>query len=77
MDLEALCERCHITPAELISAVVRVAYELRVDVSPVIAGISRMPEALSASLTHAVRTGERLQRAVAAMEYIDREIKRR
>lgn len=77
LDLEALCERCHIMPAALISAVVGVACELRVDASPLIAGISRMPDLLSASLTQAISTGEQLEEAVAAIEYMDREMKRR
>ncbi len=76
MDLEDQCEKAHITPAEFIGVVAGVAYELRVDVSGVIGGIMRMPQALLASLTRAVGTGN-IDEAVAAIEYINKSVRRR
>jgi len=76
-DLEALCEKAHITPAELIGAVVKVAYELRVDVSSLIGGIDHMPQALETAFTNAIRTGERLAEAVTVIGRIGREVLRR
>lgn len=77
MDLEGLCEKCRITPGELIGAVVRVAYELRVDVSALIGGIVRMPDVLLASLRHAMTTGKHLDEVRAGMERIGQQIQRR
>jgi hypothetical protein len=73
-DLDALCSKAHIAPAEFIGVIAGVAFELRVDVSGLFGGIARMPEMLSATFTSAIRTREGLEQAVAAMEYFGKEV---
>jgi hypothetical protein len=75
-DLEALCEKAGITPAEFIGVIAGVAFELRVDVSPLIGGISDTPRAVDAALAHAIHTGEGLEGALAATENMGKEIQR-
>lgn len=75
-DLEDLCEKAHITPAEFIGVIAGVAFELRVDVSPLIGGISDTPRAVEAALAHTIRTGEGVEEAYAATESLGKEIER-
>ena len=75
-DLEAFCEKAHITSAEFIGVIAGVAFELRVDVAPLIGAISDMPRAVEAALAHTIRTGEGLEEAYAATESMGKEIQR-
>jgi hypothetical protein len=75
-DLEARCETADITPAEFIGVITGVAFELGVDVSALIGGISDTPRAVEAALAHTIRTGEGLEEAYAATESMGKEIER-
>jgi hypothetical protein len=75
-DLESLCEKADISPAEFVGVVAGIAYELGVDVSELIGGMARMPEAISAIFTNATRSREHMEEAIAAIEYFDRKFRR-
>jgi hypothetical protein len=64
-DLEDLCHDAGVRDCEFLGHVVRTAFELDVDVSPLIGGISQMPDAVTALFASA-------QRSFAAREHLSR-----
>jgi hypothetical protein len=75
-DLEDLCDKADITPGEFVGVIAGVAFELGIDVSPLIGGIADAPRAVEAALAHTIRTGEGLEEAYAATESMSKEIQR-
>ena len=76
IEPEMLCERAGPGPEEFIGAVLKVAYELQVDVSPMIGAMIMMPHALAMTLDHACLTGERLEQVFAGLEAVGRSVQR-
>jgi hypothetical protein len=74
-DLEALCDQAGIQGVSLLGIVLGTGFELGIDISPVIGGISAMPHVLLSVFHHALQSGPAREQACEAIEFIDRRFR--
>jgi hypothetical protein len=71
-DLESLCDQAGIRGDSLLGIVLGTAFELGIDIAPVIGGISSMPHVLLGVFHRASQSGPAREQACEALEFIDR-----
>jgi hypothetical protein len=71
-DFEEVCRQVAICDTELLGAVISTAFELGIDVLPVIGGISAMSRTLASLFHRALHSSPAREQACEAIEYFDR-----
>lgn len=75
-DIEELCDEAGIREGDYLGVVMSTAFELKVDVSDVIGGITRMPVALMGLFGRAAYSVYEQERAVEAIEFFNRRFRK-
>ena len=75
-DIEELCEEAGMRESDYLGAVISTAFELNINVSAVIGGITRMPMALIGAFGSAGRSVAGRERAVEAIEFFNRRLRK-
>jgi hypothetical protein len=71
-DIEALCDEAGLHEGEFLGAVVATAFELGINVAPVIGGITAMPQRLTGIFGMSAYSEAGREQAVLAMEFFAR-----
>ncbi len=75
MDLEALCDEADLRDGDFLGAVLGTAFEFRIDISPVIGGITAMPQALMGLFSLSIRSEAGDDQVCQAIEFFNRRFR--
>ena len=74
-DLEDLCRDAKVSDGDFLGQVIGTAFELGVDVSPLIGGISQMPHAVTALFVSAQQSVAARERAFEAFAFVGKRFR--